>query len=61
MCINTTALQGRGLGLNVKQEREGRQQSGHRENWLGGRWDVCPWIPAAMSFPMSFLRLNTAL
>lgn len=38
MCINTTALQG--TGLNVKQEGEGRQQSGHRENWLGGRWDV---------------------
>lgn len=32
MCINTTALQGTGLGLNIKQEGEGRQQSGHREN-----------------------------
>lgn len=50
MCINTKALQGRGLDLNMKQEGEGRQQSGHRENWLGGRWDVSPWIPAAMSF-----------
>lgn len=61
MCINTTALQGTGLGLDVRQEGEGREQSGHRENWLGGRWDVSPCIPAAMSFPISFLRLNTAL